>query len=294
MDLSTVIPYIPSPSPSSPPWASYIPYNDLREVIFTHPSYSSSSSPSPSLTSTTLEALHKTPQDQNLGFFAHHRLAFLGDAILQASISKFLFEAYPGDNEGALTMRRSLLVCNKSLQRYAEYLSLGSYLRRGPQIPLNTRVLSTAFEALLGGIYLCQGELGVDHFLQNVLGDLFRDILNKEYSLPESHNPIKLFQELIQKYYHINPIYDVTVKTNITAPSPQDDIGGPREVHEGSQYNLYTINIYIPDLIDISTIVISPSRSQAMRQAIKEALTMILNSNKALGRGEMQNILLSL
>ena len=45
----------------------------------------------------------------------NERLEFLGDAVLEVTISDYVFREYPGYNEGRLTKLRSSLVCEYTL-----------------------------------------------------------------------------------------------------------------------------------------------------------------------------------
>ena len=88
---------------------------------------------------------------------SNERLEFLGDAILQQSISVELYHTFPDYEEGYLTEFRQHLVCEATLARVAEKLDLGEYLYlgRGGQADKNRpSVLSDALEALFGAVYL--------------------------------------------------------------------------------------------------------------------------------------------
>ncbi len=89
----------------------------------------------------------------------NERLEFLGDAVLNLVIGRFLFEKYPELPEGELTRVRSVLVDQDGLTSIAVDLDLGSFLRLGAgelKTGGNKRpsILSDAVEALFGAIYL--------------------------------------------------------------------------------------------------------------------------------------------
>ena len=48
-------------------------------------------------------------------FVDNERLEFLGDAVLELSVSKYLFERYPHMSEGELTKLRASTVCESYL-----------------------------------------------------------------------------------------------------------------------------------------------------------------------------------
>src|SRR5690606_1362706 len=52
-------------------------------------------------------------------FMDNERLEFLGDAVLELSVSKYLFQRYPHMSEGELTKLRASIVCEPSLVIFA-------------------------------------------------------------------------------------------------------------------------------------------------------------------------------
>ena len=89
----------------------------------------------------------------------NERLEFLGDAILTFLCGEFLFRQFPEYAEGDLTVLRASLVDKTQLAAFAKLLDLGPQLRLGRGIEQsdgrnNPRLLSSAFEALIGAYYL--------------------------------------------------------------------------------------------------------------------------------------------
>lgn len=88
----------------------------------------------------------------------NERLEFLGDAILDAVISDYLFKIYPEKDEGFLTQMRSKIVKRKNLDYLAKKLGIQDFLIT--QIDKSNRkkhIYGNAFEAYLGAIYLDKG-----------------------------------------------------------------------------------------------------------------------------------------
>ena len=88
---------------------------------------------------------------------SNERLEFLGDAILQQTVSVELYHLFPDLNEGTLTQFRQHLVCEGTLARVADRLDLGSYLFVGRGVEGDRRrpkLLADALEALLAAVYL--------------------------------------------------------------------------------------------------------------------------------------------
>ncbi|MBP3964550.1 ribonuclease III [Paenibacillus lignilyticus] len=100
----------------------------------------------------------------------NERLEFLGDAILQLTVSEFLYKTFPERPEGQLTRMRASIVCEPSLARFADLLELGSHVLLGrgeEQLGGRQRpaLLADLFEAFVGAIYLDQGLDAVRTFL---------------------------------------------------------------------------------------------------------------------------------
>src|ERR1700730_10597078 len=105
------------------------------------------------------------------------RLEFLGDAVLQLTVSEYLYRLYPDSPEGELTRLRASIVCEPSLVRFAETLEFGQVVLLGKgeeQTGGRTRpsLLADAFEAFLGALYLDQGLNAVRSFLDRHLFSL--------------------------------------------------------------------------------------------------------------------------
>lgn len=91
----------------------------------------------------------------------NERLEFLGDAILTFLCGEFLFQRFPNKAEGQLTPLRASLVDATQLGKFAQQLHLNHYLRLGRGVEgsggrQNVRLLSSAFEALVGAYFLDQ------------------------------------------------------------------------------------------------------------------------------------------
>lgn len=125
----------------------------------------------------------------------NERLEFLGDAVLQLTVSEYLYRRYPRRPEGELTRLRASIVCEPSLVRFAEALEFGQVVLLGKGEELTggrTRpsLLADAFEAFVGALYLDQGLDAVRAFLAR---HLFPHV-------PEDgHAPLKDFKTELQE-----------------------------------------------------------------------------------------------
>lgn len=87
----------------------------------------------------------------------NERLEFLGDAVLELTVSEYLFNLNTL-SEGEMTKMRASIVCSESLSRIAEKIGLGEALKMGKgEISTGGRhrksILENAFEALTGAVF---------------------------------------------------------------------------------------------------------------------------------------------
>jgi ribonuclease-3 len=100
----------------------------------------------------------------------NERLEFLGDAVLELTVSRYLYKLYPTMNEGDLTKLRAAIVCEPSLVSFANELSFGKFVLLGKgEEAMGGRerpaLLADVFEAFIGALYLDQGLPAVFNFL---------------------------------------------------------------------------------------------------------------------------------
>ena len=103
-------------------------------------------------------------------FQDNERLEFLGDAVLELTVSQFLFTHFPKMSEGEMTKLRAAIVCEPSLVRFAESLQFGKLvlLGKGEEMTGGRQrpaLLADCFEAFIGALYLDQGLPTVTNFL---------------------------------------------------------------------------------------------------------------------------------
>lgn len=128
---------------------------------------------------------------------SNERLEFIGDAVLNLAVGRYLYDNLP-DNEGILTKKRAMDVCEGSLYNYALSFNLGEYLLLGKGEDRNQgrekpAVLADAFEAFLGAIFLDKGYDEVLKVLKKVVFPNIKSTLNA------SDNDYKSkLQELVQ------------------------------------------------------------------------------------------------
>jgi ribonuclease-3 len=126
----------------------------------------------------------------------NERLEFLGDAVLELTISHYLFHQYPEQNEGKLTKLRSSLVCEYTLALCARDISLGHYLllSKGEDMTGGRdrdSILSDAFEAVIGAIYL---DGGIEEAREFIYEYLLKEVEDKSLF----YDAKTILQELVQ------------------------------------------------------------------------------------------------
>lgn len=90
----------------------------------------------------------------------NQRLEFLGDAVFGLLAADALYAAYPDEQEGRLTVRRTHLVSGAVLAEVAERIGLRACLKRNVgahELPHGAKVFADALEALLGAVWLDGG-----------------------------------------------------------------------------------------------------------------------------------------
>jgi ribonuclease III len=113
------------------------------------------------------------------GMASNERLEFLGDSVLNLLVAEYLFATRSEAPEGELTKVRARLVNRKALAVYAKDLGLERFLLTSSQTEqLSGRgletILSDAFEAVVGAIYLDGGYEAAREFVTRTAIDTFK------------------------------------------------------------------------------------------------------------------------
>lgn len=150
-------------------------------------------------------------ENRNFPLESNERLEFLGDAVLELSVTDYLYRHFPNP-EGELTNWRAALVNSQMLAKKAKEFAFEEllYLSHGEAKENDSKardqILANAFEATIGAIYLEHGYKAADDFIRkNLLEAELENILeNKLFQDPKS-----LFQETAQDKMGITPSYRV-------------------------------------------------------------------------------------
>jgi ribonuclease-3 len=160
---------------------------------------------------------------------SNERLEFLGDSVLGAAVSDYLYRRFPDYSEGDLTRVKSVVVSRVVLARAAREINLGKYLlvAKGvanvppegpdgaaavaahPHRALPASILADAFEALIAAVYLDAGVMPAYEF---VLQHIEKQIERTRQEIAQ-HNAKSLLQEWVQREMNSTPVYKVTAET---------------------------------------------------------------------------------
>lgn len=160
---------------------------DLLKEAITHRSYAN-------------EAVDAIPDND--------RLEFLGDAVLDLLIAEMLFAQNEYDSSGRMTKIRASLVNEADLGQIAQSLDLGEAIlfgvgeeRTGGKEKYS--VLSDAYEALLGAVYLDGGLIAAQKMVERD----FRPHFDSHIMKIDDLDAKSLLQEYCAKHHKANPSY---------------------------------------------------------------------------------------
>ncbi|MGN0160524.1 MAG: ribonuclease III [Lachnospiraceae bacterium] len=158
----------------------------------------------------------------------NERLEFLGDAVLEITVSEYLFNHFPMMPEGEMTRTRASMVCEPTLAFCSRDIELGDYLLMGVGEErtggrYRDSIVSDAFEALIGAIYLDGGFTSAKDFINRFVLD---DIQNKQLF----YDSKTILQEMVQAVTKEVLSYEL-----IQAEGPDHDKTFTVEAHLGDQ-----------------------------------------------------------
>lgn len=114
----------------------------------------------------------------------NERMEFLGDAILGAIVTDYLYSNYPQYKEGVLTQMRAKLVNRTTLNEVSQDHNLEKFLISNVNLQIEGKYIhSNMVEAFIGALYLDKGYSFTKSFvLKTLLKQLLsQDLANLEY-----------------------------------------------------------------------------------------------------------------
>ena len=138
----------------------------------------------------------------------NERLEFLGDAVLDFLTGEYLYHRFPELAEEPLTSLRAALVRRETLARFAEHFDLGQHLLMGHGEAASggrerPATLCATFEALVGALYLDQGQDAVRSLMEPLVAPEVARTLREESDKDDKSR----LQELVQGELHCTPRY---------------------------------------------------------------------------------------
>ena len=188
----------------------------------------------------------------------NERLEFLGDAVLELVVSDYLYVGETAIAEGELSKKRAGIVCEPGLAFSARRISLGDYILLGKgeknsHGEQRDSILSDAFEALIGAIYL---DGGIDEARRFIHDNVLNDITERTFF----HDAKTELQMVVQNVYKSTPAYEVIEESG----PPHDKTFTVKCIINGEDYSTG----------------MGHSKKTAQQNAAAEALTKFMNEEE--------------
>lgn len=142
--------------------------------------------------------------------YNNERLEFLGDAVLDLIVGEFLYNKLPKSNEGELSKIRASLVNESAFASLALKLNIDKVIILSNAEEKNSgrtkpSILSDAFEAIIGAIYLDVGFITTQKIVDKILIKNYTkfdlETLFRDYKT--------ILQEVTQASFGVIPVYKV-------------------------------------------------------------------------------------
>ena len=185
----------------------------------------------------------------------NERLEYLGDAVIEAVTSDYIFIEYPDRDEGFMTQLRSKIVSRQSLNALAVQLGLDRHVISNGGVGITQKhIYGDAFEAMMGAVYLDQGYDFVNRLLINRI--YYRYLNLEELTQSETDFKSRLI-EWSQKNRH-RVLFRTESEKNSSANHPVfyctvlvDDMeighGSGDSKKEAEQHAAFSVSQYLTD-----------------------------------------------
>lgn len=149
---------------------------------------------------------------------SNERMEFLGDSVLGFLAAGWLFERYPSEPEGMLTLRKAAIVNDAQLARTARRLGFADVIKLGAGARTsggadNTSILADAFEAFVAALYLTYG---IEKARRFVIGE---HVERLDHSTDELLDAKTRLQHYAQEHLASTPVYRETAHGTPQEPS---------------------------------------------------------------------------
>ncbi|HTX60421.1 MAG TPA: ribonuclease III [Verrucomicrobiae bacterium] len=149
---------------------------------------------------------------------SNERMEFLGDSVLGFVTASWLYERFPDEPEGMLTLRKAAIVSDAQLARsarrlgFAEVVQLGTGMRTAGGAD-NTSILADAFEAFVAALYL---GYGIEKARRFVVGEHIEHLEHSPDALLDAKTRL---QHYAQERLAATPVYKETSRGTPQAPA---------------------------------------------------------------------------
>ena len=118
--------------------------------------------------------------DEKIHESENESLEFIGDSVVGLIVAEQLLLRNPRSSEGDLTLMKHSLVSGSALGTLSESIGLGEFLKLGGSEVKNGRqkmsLLTNAFEAVIGAIFLDGGYVATRVVVTRLMEDRFRSV----------------------------------------------------------------------------------------------------------------------
>ncbi|MCK5077840.1 MAG: ribonuclease III, partial [Calditrichia bacterium] len=129
--------------------------------------------------------------------FSNERLEFLGDSVLNLTVTHFLYNNYPLKDEGRLSKWKAILVSKEVFSDIASELNIGQFLllnkgedKTGGRERIS--ILADVYESIVGAIYLDKG--------LNIARDFINITLLEDHIKYLEHDSLKNYKSILLEY----------------------------------------------------------------------------------------------
>jgi len=153
-------------------------------------------------------------ENRDLKLGHNERLEFLGDAVLELSVTDYLYKQFADKPEGELTALRSALVNAITLSEVGNTLNINDYLLLSKGEAKDTGrarqyILANTMESIIGAIYLDQGYDVASDFIARFVLTLTESIISGDLHIDAKSK----FQEKSQELLSTTPSYKLISQT---------------------------------------------------------------------------------
>ncbi|MDR1850920.1 MAG: ribonuclease III [Mycoplasmataceae bacterium] len=153
---------------------------------------------------------HISYRNTNNTNYDYEKLEFLGDAILNKIVSKYIYSIKNSLEVGDMSKVRALMTQGKTEALAAKELGLLEFIKFvGDKKTISDSILEDVYEALIGAIYLDSGMAKTTEFVHTTLIDFY----NQHPQDITDDYKTKL-QELVYKIFKKTPVYKTVKNKN--------------------------------------------------------------------------------